>query len=100
MLSAAEVGEGYRTVDDPSVYVRLPLEDEPGTSLLVWTTTPWTLPSNSFAAVHPDVEYSVVRDVEGQLIVASALRAALAEKVGRELEVERTLFGRDLVGRR
>ena len=42
VLSAAEVGEGYRTVDDPSVYVRFPLEDEPDTSLLVWTTTPWT----------------------------------------------------------
>ena len=40
-------GEGYRTVDDPSVYVRFPLADEPGTSLLVWTTTPWTLPSNA-----------------------------------------------------
>ena len=52
VLSAAEVGEGYRTVDDPSIYVRFPLADEPGTSLLVWTTTPWTLPSNSFAAVN------------------------------------------------
>src|SRR5262245_3097754 len=54
VLSAAEVGEGYRTVDDPSVYVRLPLRDEPGTSLLVWTTTPWTLPSNTFAAVRAE----------------------------------------------
>ena len=81
-LSAAEVGEGYSTVDDPSIFVRFPLADEPGTSLLVWTTTPWTLPSNSFAAVNPDVEYVVVRDGEQRLIVAAALREALAEKVG------------------
>jgi isoleucyl-tRNA synthetase len=100
VLSAAEVGEGYRTVDDPSVYVRFPLEGEAGTSLLVWTTTPWTLPSNSLAAVHPDVEYAVVRDGEERLVMAEALVAALAEKVGRELPVERRLRGRELVGRR
>jgi len=100
VLSAAEVGEGYRTVDDPSVYVRFPLEDEPGTSLLVWTTTPWTLPSNSFAAVHPEVEYVVVRDGDARLVVAEALREGLAEKAGRELPVERKLPGRELVGRR
>jgi isoleucyl-tRNA synthetase len=100
VLSAAEVGEGYRTVDDPSVYVRLPLEDEPGTSLLVWTTTPWTLPSNSFAAVRADFEYTVVQDGAERLVVASALREALATKVGRELPVLRTLRGSELVGRR
>ena len=52
---------------DPSVYVRFPLVDEPDTdtSLLVWTTTPWTLPSNQFAAVHPELEYSsCVEDAE------------------------------------
>ena len=100
VLSAAEVGEGYRTVDDPSVYVRFPLVDEPDTSLLVWTTTPWTLPSNSFAAVNADFDYVVVRDGERRLIVAAALRESLAEKVGRELPVERTLRGAELVGKR
>ena len=100
VLSAAEVGEGYKSVDDPSVFCRFPLEGEAGTSLLVWTTTPWTLPSNCLAAVRPDVDYAVVRDGEERLIVAAALVAALAEKVGRELPVERTLPGRELVGRR
>ena len=99
VLSAAEVGEGYRSVDDPSVYVRFPLEDEPDTALLVWTTTPWTLPSNSFAAVAPDEDYVVVRDGEQKLIVAEALREALAEKCGRELSVEGRLRGAELVGR-
>jgi isoleucyl-tRNA synthetase len=81
VLSAAEVGEGYKSVDDPSLYVRFPLRDAPGTSLLCWTTTPWTLPSNSFAAVKADVDYAVVQDGEQRLIVAAALREALAEKV-------------------
>lgn len=99
-LSAAEVGQGYRSVDDPSVYVRFPLRDEPDLSLLAWTTTPWTLPSNAFAAVRADVPYAVVRDGDARLVVAEALVPALATKVGRELPVERTLPGSALVGRR
>jgi isoleucyl-tRNA synthetase len=62
------VGEGYKTVDDPSLYVRFPLLDEPDTALLVWTTTPWTLPSNSFAAVRPDFRYAVVQDGDAKLV--------------------------------
>jgi isoleucyl-tRNA synthetase len=100
VLSAAEVGEGYRTVDDPSITVRFPLVDEPDTSLLVWTTTPWTLPSNSLAALKGDVDYAVVRDGEHKLIVAQALVEKTAELVGRELAVERTIRGSELVGRR
>lgn len=103
-LSSGEVGQGYREVADPSVYVRFPLVDQPGTSLLVWTTTPWTLPSNQFAAVHPELEYSVVVDEHNgqteRLIVASALVETIAGKVHRELKVESTFAGRDLIGRR
>src|SRR5487761_1085849 len=103
-LSSGEVGQGYREVADPSVYVRFPLVDEPDTSLLVWTTTPWTLPSNQFVAVHPELEYSVAADREdphqGKLIIAAALVEAIAAKVGRELTVETTLLGRELIGRR
>jgi isoleucyl-tRNA synthetase len=107
-LSAGEVGQGYREVADPSVFVKFTLLDDSGnvtdTSLLVWTTTPWTLPSNQFAAVHPDLEYSVVVDeVDGareKFILASALVETIAGKVKRELTVERTLRGSDLVGRR
>ena len=67
-LSSHEVALGYREVEDPSVYVRFPVEDgacprEDGgrTSFLVWTTTPWTLPSNLALAVHPEVDYVYVR---------------------------------------
>ena len=54
-LSSHEVALGYQDVDDPSVYVRFPLARRPGGSLLVWTTTPWTLPANQAAAINPDV---------------------------------------------
>ncbi|HEV3415482.1 MAG TPA: class I tRNA ligase family protein, partial [Pirellulales bacterium] len=71
-------------------------------NLLVWTTTPWTLPSNQFAAVHPDLEYAVLYDTEAnqRLVIASALVETIAGKVKRELKVERSLKGTDLVGRR
>jgi isoleucyl-tRNA synthetase len=60
-LSDHEAAQGYRETEDPSIYVRFPLVDEPGTSLLVWTTTPWTLPANVAVAVNPEVEYVAVR---------------------------------------
>ncbi len=101
-LSAGEVGQGYREVADPSVYVLLPLLEDPGRSLLVWTTTPWTLPSNQFAAVHPELEYSIVKDEElgGEIVLASDLVESVAEKVKRPLEVVGTLQGEELVGKR
>ncbi len=74
-LSDHEVAQGYREVDDPSVYVRFRLRDDPGTSLLAWTTTPWTLPANMALAVHPEVEYCVVERQNEKLIVAEPLLA-------------------------
>ena len=116
-LSAGEVGQGYREVGDPSVFVRFPLvnsEDEPsydpkwdGVDLLVWTTTPWTLPSNQFAAVHPELDYSVIRltSKEGEtddraLVVATALAETVASKVKCAAETLFTCKGTDLVGKR
>ena len=185
-LSAGEVGEGYRTVDDPSVYVKFPLgghsplvlppqfpmpsreeyakrvwelvqdaersattfhaetseqnyldqriilnflarvpgflvdpdADELRTlvalrdrgehvvekltypnSLLVWTTTPWTLISNQFAAVHPELDYSLVHDPIDQenLFIASALVDSISKKSKRELETVLTCKGTDLL---
>ncbi len=102
-LSAHEVGQGYRAVDDPSVYVAFPIVGQRGAaeadlSLLVWTTTPWTLPSNMYAAVHPDIDYAVVRSGEGRrFVVAAGLVDALSKKLG-DLSVERNINGRDLEG--
>ncbi|GJQ26043.1 MAG: isoleucine--tRNA ligase [Phycisphaerae bacterium] len=163
-LSSGEVGQGYREVDDPSVFVRFPLvederfrqkldtwaaaprashneprashneprasHNEPRASaraadrmgesdslidsaphrqksaarysLLVWTTTPWTLPSNMFAAVHKDFDYAIVHDRETgeRLIFAAALVESIAKKVKKTdvWQVERTVKGAELVG--
>ena len=99
-LSAAEVGWNYKTVDDPSAFVAFPLDDEPDTALLAWTTTPWTLPSNGYAAVRTDFEYAVVTGWSKKLVVAKALVADLSKKLKRELTIERTMKGSDLVGKR
>ena len=79
-LSDHELAQGYETVIDPSVYVRFPVTDTnflrsyPGAAFLVWTTTPWTLVSNTAVAVKPTAQYAVVKTVDGEtLVVAVAL---------------------------
>ena len=78
-LSDHEVSLGYQeNTPDPSVFVRLPLQDDPDTALLIWTTTPWTLPGNVGAAVHPDVIYATVAMEDGKrLILAKELLQAV-----------------------
>jgi isoleucyl-tRNA synthetase len=106
-LSSGEVGQGYKEVADPSVYVAFPLLDHDGRptprSLVAWTTTPWTLPSNQFAAVRADLEYVVLREAgvaEGpEYVVTEPLAAALGEKLKREFDVVERLPGSALVGR-
>jgi isoleucyl-tRNA synthetase len=78
-LSSHEVGLGYKDVVDPSIYVRFPLTNaaEYGLpddcALLVWTTTPWTLPGNVAAAMSPELLYAVVEHESGPLLVAQTL---------------------------
>jgi isoleucyl-tRNA synthetase len=102
-LSSGEVGEGYKTVDDPSAYVAFPLHEPLAgkkASLLIWTTTPWTLPSNMFAAVHPDLEYTLVSHEGSFWVVAKDLVADFAKKLKLEtLPTEGSFKGSDLVGK-
>ncbi len=63
-ISAHELVGSYEDRTDPSLFVRFPLRDRPGESLVVWTTTPWTLPANVAAAVKPDAEYGLQEDGE------------------------------------
>src|SRR5690606_11063338 len=75
-LSDHELAQGYETIVDPSVFVRFPLRSGPlagEASLLVWTTTPWTLVANFAVAAHPEVEYVVATDGEERLVVAEPL---------------------------
>lgn len=61
-LSNFEAGENYKDVDDPSLTVAFELRDEPGTYILAWTTTPWTLISNLALMVGPDITYVKIRE--------------------------------------
>jgi isoleucyl-tRNA synthetase len=93
-LSSHEVSQGYEEVEDPSVYVRFRQKADPGTSFLVWTTTPWTLISNVALAVHPDEKYVKVGLGDESLILA-------AERVGvlpDERKIEEEFPGRQLAG--
>jgi len=95
-LSAGEVGQGYRTIDDPSVMIRFPVVGEERTSFLAWTTTPWTLPSNIALAVSVKTDYATVELEDGERLV---LAAALVGKVlGEEANVVATRKGSELVG--
>ena len=101
-LSDHELAQGYEDVVDASVYVRFPVESGPlpeqfpGVAFLVWTTTPWTLVSNTAAAVNADVEYVVAKTGDGELLVIAAdLREAV---LGEDSTVLHSIMGRDLEG--
>jgi len=107
-LSSGEVGQGYREVADPSVYVSFPLLDAFGQpthqNLIAWTTTPWTLPSNQFAAVKADLEYVVLREAGAaagnpEFIVAEPLAVSLGEKLKKQFDIVERMPGTSLVGR-
>lgn len=103
-LSNFEVNQGYKDIKDIAVTVKLPLLDEAGavtdTSLLVWTTTPWTLPGNTAAAVNREFTYvkvKVTTDASSELLIVAEGRLAQLGDV--PYEVVEKITGADLVGR-
>jgi len=100
-LSNFEVNQGYKDIKDIAVTVKLPLLDDAGevtdTSLLVWTTTPWTLPGNLMAAVNKEFEYSKVQLEDGLHVIVAKGREAQLE--GVNYEIVETIKGTDLVGK-
>lgn len=100
-LADHEVAQGYQEAEDPSIYFRLQLIDQPDTNLLVWTTTPWTLPANVGVAAHPDVTYvKIERTKEDgateKLIMAETLVPVVLP--GEEVKILETYKGSDLKG--
>jgi isoleucyl-tRNA synthetase len=96
-LSSHELALGYQdNVEDPSVYVKFELEDEPKTYFLAWTTTPWTLPGNVALAVGLDIPYVRVRQGDERYILA---RARLSVLQG-EYQVEAEVDAKSLLGKR
>jgi isoleucyl-tRNA synthetase len=96
VLSSHELAQGYERVEDKSVYLTFPLEDGSGRELVIWTTTPWTLPANVAAAVAPEMEYGTyllgrndaTEDATTQrrkVVLATARAEKLAEMLGTEL---------------
>lgn len=98
-LSDHELAQGYEEITDPSVYVKFPLTSGelpqlyPGISLLVWTTTPWTLVSNTAVAAKPDATYNIV-EFEGSFFIVAA--DLVEQTFGEGFEVRASLPGTDL----
>jgi isoleucyl-tRNA synthetase len=100
-LSDHEVAQGYDDAEDPSVFVRMRLKSDPETALLVWTTTPWTLPANVAVAAGADVDYvKIERVLHDEHTEKLILAEALVEKVfGEEpVTVLERFKGAQLVG--
>lgn len=101
-LSDHEVAQGYEDAEDPSIFVRMRLLDDPETSFLVWTTTPWTLPANVAIAAGADVDYVKIErvlhdDHKERLILAEAL---LEKVFGEEpYSIVERFKGRELAGK-
>lgn len=105
----SRLDDAYKMRQDPAVTVSLPLHGaEAGSALdgaeaLVWTTTPWTLPSNLAAAVHPDIDYIVLAPAEGdfagrKFVLAEARVIVYEKEFGADAEVLATLKGNELEG--
>ncbi len=100
-LSNFEANLNYQEVDDPSLTVKLELQEEAGTFLLVWTTTPWTLPSNLAVMVKKEMEYVKVKEVKsGDLLILAAAALPRYFKQPSEYEVVKEYRGESLVGKR
>jgi isoleucyl-tRNA synthetase len=107
-LSNFEVAQGYKDVEDIAVTVKLPLVDEPGSSLLIWTTTPWTLLGNAAAAVKADAVYVKVKVGEEFVIVSedyfskksSDFLASLGQTFSQNNPPPQKILGKELVGKK
>ena len=91
----------YKILEDPAIYVKFELKDEPKTFLICFTTTPWTLPSNTGIMVHPKAEYVKVKVNDENWIVAKDLVENLMEEFGiTDYQIIETFVGKELVGKK
>lgn len=99
-LSNFEANLNYKQVQDPAVTVTFPVDGQPRVSILAWTTTPWTLPSNLGLAVHRDTDYVRVKELASgnQFILAQALLASVFKDPAKDVEVLETVKGEKLIG--
>ena len=96
-LAEAEVE--YKDHVSPSIYVKFPVIGRPGTFILIWTTTPWTLPANLAVACHSTFSYSQVLANGETYLVSTLLLPAIAQKAGWEgYDIRQSLTGDQLIG--
>jgi len=94
-LSSHEVAQGYREIEENSVFVKFAVKDEPGTCILSWTTTPWTLPGNVALAVAEKVQYAVA-ELNGEKYVLA--KNLVSRVLGDTAKVVEEMPGKKLVG--
>ncbi|KAL3312459.1 Isoleucine--tRNA ligase, cytoplasmic, partial [Cichlidogyrus casuarinus] len=100
-LSNFEAGQNYKDVQDPAVVVAFPLIDTPDVSLIAWTTTPWTLPSNLALCVHPEKDYVKIEDlVRKQKLILMESRLSSLFKKAQEYKILEKFKGSTLKDKR
>ncbi|POR35000.1 Isoleucine--tRNA ligase, cytoplasmic [Tolypocladium paradoxum] len=100
-LSNFEANQNYQDVTDPAIVVSFPLLDDPGLQLLAWTTTPWTLPSHTGLAVHPDFEYVKVHDEKSDktyVLLEKLLGTLYKDPKKAKFTIVGKLRGKDMLG--
>jgi len=99
VLSSHEVSLGYKETQDPSIYVKFPLDADENVYFLAWTTTPWTIISNMALAVHPDLTYVKIRvHVDGKNEFYILAEDCLEESIDHDYEIVEKFKGSDLIG--
>ena len=94
----------YKDVKDATIYLKFPIADGKGVlaeddNFVIWTTTPWTIPSNMAVSVHPDLEYALVKTSAGNLVVLAKFVDRLLEKFNLEnLGILKTFTGKEIEG--
>lgn len=100
-LSNFEATQNYKEVNDPSVIVSFPLDEDPKVNMIAWTTTPWTLPSNLALCVHPDLAYVKVKEKStGIIYILMEARLVSMYKTEEEYDVLAKYKGVELKGKK
>lgn len=100
-LSNFEANQNYQDVTDPAVVVSFPLVDDPNTSLLAWTTTPWTLPSNLGLCTHPDFEYVKIFDEKSgshYILLEKLMGTLYKDPKKAKFKIVEKIKGKDMLG--
>ncbi|KAI9835019.1 MAG: isoleucine--tRNA ligase [Sclerophora amabilis] len=100
-LSNFEAQQNYKDAQDPAVVVSFPLLDDPHTNLLAWTTTPWTLPSHTGLAAHPDFEYVKIFDEQANknyILLESLLKTLYKDPKKAKFKIVQRIQGKELLG--